>query len=168
RVIRDKRLTTVAMSKSPDPVATGPVKVRDFNSREVRGPEMLWIAGLADLNSATAEMIARIAADGGVLLADGVSKNFFDTVATLRAKHRDFASVATVVEEFEKKTYEGWTITGTAFGKGPSPGAAPNQQPVSGFAGRGLVNTYPGSDEPHGTATSKPFTIGRRYIGFLI
>ena len=44
----------------------------------------------------------------------------------------------------------------------------PNQQPVSGFAGRGLVNTYLGNDEPQGTATSKPFKIERRYIGFLI
>ncbi len=168
RVIRDKRFTAVAMSKSPDPVPTGPVKVRDDHGHEVPGPEMLWIAGLSDLNNAAAEMITRIAADGGVLLADGVSKNFFDTLAALRAKHRDFNSVATIFEDFEKKTYEGWTLTGTAFGKGPSHGTAPNQQPVSGFAGRGLVNTYPGNDEAQGTATSKPFKIERRYIGFLI
>ena len=89
-------------------------------------------------------------------------------MATLRTKHRDFAAVAEVFEDFEKKTYEGWTITGTAFGKGPSHGTEPGQQPVSGFAGRGLVNTFIGGDEPQGTATSKPFTIKRRYIGFLI
>ncbi|HEY2146485.1 MAG TPA: GH116 family glycosyl hydrolase, partial [Pirellulales bacterium] len=160
--------TTIAMDKSPDPMVTGPVKVRDADGREVRGPEMYWIAGLPDLTPAAAEVIVRIAADGGVLLIDGVGKNFFDTVAALRTKHRDFAAVAEVFEDFEKKTYEGWTISGTAFGKGPSHGTQPNQQPVSGFAGRGLVNTYIGSDEPQGTATSKPFTIKRRYIGFLI
>ena len=46
RVIRDKRFTGVAMSKSPDPVPTGPVKVRDDHGREVPGAEMFWIAGL--------------------------------------------------------------------------------------------------------------------------
>ena len=44
----------------------------------------------------------------------------------------------------------------------------PDQQPVTGFAGRGLVNTYLGGDGPQGTATSKTFSIQRRYIGFLI
>jgi uncharacterized protein (DUF608 family) len=167
-VIHDKRLTSITMRKSPDPVATGPVKVRDANGREVQGSEMFWIAGLSDLNNAAAEHIARIAANGGVLVADGVSKNFFDTLAALRAKRRDFKSVATVFEDFEGKNYDGWTITGTAFGKGPSHGTEPNQQPVTGFVGRGLINSYPGSDEPHGTATSKLFKIERRYIGFLI
>ena len=76
--------------------------------------------------------------------------------------------MATVFEDFEKKTYEGWTLTGTAFGKGPSHGTEPGQQPVSGFAGHGLVNTFQGGDGPQGTATSKPFRIERRYIGFLI
>ena len=41
-------------------------------------------------------------------------------------------------------------------------------RPVSGFSGHGLVNTYVGGDGPQGTATSKPFRIQRRYIGFLI
>ncbi len=167
-MIGNRKWTAITMKKSPDPVPTGPLKVRDANGREVPGPELFWIAGLSDLNAATAEPILRIAREGGVLVADGVSKDFFVTLKALREKHRDFNSVATVFEDFEKKTYEGWTITGTAFGKGPSHGTEPNQQPVSGFAGRGLVNTYRGSDEPHGTATSKPFKIERRYIGFLI
>ena len=78
------------------------------------------------------------------------------------------SQVATVFEDFEKKTYEGWTITGDAFGKGPSHGTEAGQQPVTGFAGHGLVNTFIGGDGPQGTATSKKFTIERRYIGFLI
>ena len=167
-VIGDRKWSAITMKKSPDPVPTGPLKIRDENGLEVSGPELFWIAGLSDLNAAAAEPILRIAREGGVLVADGVSKDFFVTLKALREKHRDFNSVATVFEDFEKKTYEGWAITGTAFGKGPSHGTEPNQQPVSGFVGRGLVNTYPGSDEPHGTATSKPFKIERRYIGFLI
>lgn len=102
------------------------------------------------------------------MLADGAGRDFFQAVAVLASKTRDFATVATVFEDFEAQTYKGWTITGTAFGKGPSHGTEAGQQPVSGFAGRGLVNTFQGGDNPQGTATSKPFTIERRYIGFLI
>ena len=69
--------TTIAMDKSPDPMVTGPVKIRDADGREVRGPEMHWIAGLPDLTPAAADVIARIAADGGVLLIDGVRQEFF-------------------------------------------------------------------------------------------
>ena len=156
------------MSKLPDPLATGPINVRAANGREVPGADLFWLAGLTELTSANAEPISRIAADGGALLADGAAKGFFDALAMLRSKHRDFASVATVFEDFEKNTYDGWKLTGTAFGKGPAHGTLAGQQAVAGFAGRGLVNTFIAGDAPQGTATSKPFPIERRYIGFLI
>ncbi len=180
RVVRDKNpapsgsgtggsgMVAIAMDKSADPVATGPVKIRSAGGGEVAGPEILWLAGVAGLTPDIAGPMARIAAEGGLLVADGATKNFAEAVAALRAQHRDFESVATVFEDFEKKTYEGWTITGDAFGKGPSHGTEAGQQPVTGFAGHGLVNTFIGGDGPQGTATSKKFTIERRYIGFLI
>ena len=168
RVIRNNGWTTVAMDKSVDPVTSGPVKVRTAGGQEVPGPELFWWAGLSGLTKEPAELLARTVADGGVVLADGAGRDFFQAIAVLASKTRDFSSVATVFEDFESKTYEGWTITGTAFGKGPSHGTEPGQQPVSGFAGRGLVNTFQDGDSPQGTATSKLFTIERRYIGFLI
>jgi non-lysosomal glucosylceramidase len=168
RVLRENGRVTIAMDKSENPVASGPVKVRAAGGSEVRGPELHWLVGLSDLTTAAAEHLTRIAAESGVVLADGLSKSFFETLASLRAKNRDFSDVANIFEDFEKQTYEGWTITGTAFGKGPSHGTEAGQQPVSGFVGRGLVNTYLESDAPQGTATSKPFSIQRRYIGFLI
>ena len=70
-------------------------------------------------------------------------------------------------EDFERG-YEKWTVEGTAFGKKPASGTLPNQQRVSGFVGKGLVNTYLGGDDTTGRLTSKPFTIQRRYIRFLI
>ncbi len=73
-----------------------------------------------------------------------------------------------VFEDFEKGSYEGWTVEGTAFGNAPHTGTTPGQQPVSGFWGKGLVNTFLPNDEPQGTLTSRTFTISRRYIGFLI
>ncbi len=59
--------------------------------------------------------------------------------------------------------------TGSAFGKSPSSGTAPNQQVVSGYIGNGLVNTYdPSGDGLTGTLTSPEFKINRKYIRFLI
>jgi hypothetical protein len=39
---------------------------------------------------------------------------------------------------------------------------------VSGFSGKGLVNTFLGGDGPHGTLTSPSFEISRKFINFLI
>lgn len=58
---------------------------------------------------------------------------------------------------------------GPAFEKSPSKGTAENQNPVAGFAGRGLVNTYdPRGDTAIGTLTSPEFELTRPYIQFLI
>jgi len=167
-VVRENACVAVAMDKSADPVASGPVKVRTASGQEVPGPELFWLGGLSGLTNEPADLLARVAAEGGAVLADGVRPDFFRTLALLSHQSHDFSSVATVFEDFESKTYEGWTITGDAFGKGPSHGTEGGQQPVRGFVGRGLVNTFQAGDQPQGTATSKTFTIERRYIGFLI
>lgn len=74
-----------------------------------------------------------------------------------------------VLADFEGDDYGSWTVQGEAFGTGPARGTLPNQQPVSGFLGRGLVNTYlGGSDRLTGRLTSPPFKIERRYMSFLI
>lgn len=51
--------------------------------------------------------------------------------------------------------------TGSAFGAGPAAGTLPGQQPVSGFEGAGLVNSFRDGDGTTGTLTSPPFTIRR-------
>ncbi|MBT3201266.1 MAG: glycoside hydrolase family 32 protein [Phycisphaerales bacterium] len=74
-----------------------------------------------------------------------------------------------VIADFEGKTYpEGWKVEGTAFGKAPASGKFGNQQAVSGFEGKGLVNTFIKRDTPTGKLTSTEFTIERDYIKFLI
>ncbi|HVV73775.1 MAG TPA: GH116 family glycosyl-hydrolase, partial [Verrucomicrobiae bacterium] len=70
-------------------------------------------------------------------------------------------------EDFESG-YGNWQVEGNAFGQGPAQGTLPNQQHVSGFTGRGLVNTYLGGDDTKGRLISKPFQISRRYIRFLV
>jgi non-lysosomal glucosylceramidase len=73
-----------------------------------------------------------------------------------------------VLADFEGDNYGDWTATGEAFGKGPARGTLPSQQRVSGFLGKGLVNTFLGGDGPQGTLTSSAFEISRKYINFLI
>jgi sucrose-6-phosphate hydrolase SacC (GH32 family) len=72
------------------------------------------------------------------------------------------------IADFESAAYSGWTVTGTAFGSGPAHGALPQQQPVSGFEGGGLVNSYLGADASTGSLESPPFTLQRDYLDFLI
>src|SRR5215472_1334869 len=73
-----------------------------------------------------------------------------------------------LVENFEGTTYGAWTVTGTAFGNGPAHGTLPNQMPVDGYQGKGLVNSYHGGDNSTGTLTSPPFKVEREYVQFLI
>ena len=73
-----------------------------------------------------------------------------------------------VIADFEGQDYGGWTTTGESFGQHPSHGTEQNQQPVEGFIGHGLVNSYLGGDGPKGTLTSPPIVISRPYINFLI
>lgn len=73
-----------------------------------------------------------------------------------------------LIADFEGKDYGDWIVTGTAFGPGPASGTLPHQNPVSGFKGHGLVNSFYGGDDPKGTLTSPEFTTQRRFINFLI
>ncbi len=58
---------------------------------------------------------------------------------------------------------------GPAFGKQPSAGSASGQQKITGFLGKGLVNTFdPSGDNLTGTLTSPEFKIDADYIRFLI
>jgi fructan beta-fructosidase len=79
-----------------------------------------------------------------------------------------FAAPKIVVADFEKGSYEPWSVTGEAFGPGPAQGALPGQMGVDGFRGKGLVNTFYNGDDTTGTLTSPEFGIERKFIGFLI
>ncbi len=74
-----------------------------------------------------------------------------------------------VFADFEGGDYGQWKVEGAAFGKGPVGGTLETQQEVSGFVGKGLVNTFLGGDDKmHGKLTSPRFRIQRRFINFLI
>jgi fructan beta-fructosidase len=73
-----------------------------------------------------------------------------------------------VVADFEGADYGDWKISGDAFGAGPAQGAVQGQMPVSGFAGKGFVNSFHGGDDTTGSMVSPPFKIQRRFLRFLI
>ncbi|HEV7867365.1 MAG TPA: GH32 C-terminal domain-containing protein [Chthoniobacteraceae bacterium] len=95
--------------------------------------------------------------DGSRFVADGPS-----------AQRAEFIPEGKVFADFEGADYGGWKVEGEAFGAAPARGTLPNQQPVTGFRGAGLVNSYRGGDGPQGTLTSPDFEIGARHISFQI
>lgn len=75
---------------------------------------------------------------------------------------------AVLVADFEGADYGSWKATGQAFGPGPARGTLPNQMPVTGYCGEGLVNSFFKGDGTTGTLTSPKFKIERKRINFLI
>jgi len=73
-----------------------------------------------------------------------------------------------VIADFEGDDYGSWEASGEAFGRGPAHGALEGQMAVSGFLGRGLVNTFLHGDDSTGTLTSPEFRIERKRINFLV
>ncbi|MHC4206208.1 MAG: GH32 C-terminal domain-containing protein [Planctomycetota bacterium] len=73
-----------------------------------------------------------------------------------------------LIADFEEDNYGTWQVEGDAFGQKPAGGTLENQQDVSGFLGKGLVNTYLDGDETTGVLTSPEFTIQRKCINFLV
>ncbi|QEH34673.1 hypothetical protein OJF2_32140 [Aquisphaera giovannonii] len=72
-----------------------------------------------------------------------------------------------VFEDFEDG-YKNWKVEGKAFGDVPPAGTLPGQQPVSGFEGKRLVNSFAGGDDTTGRLISRDFAIERPFIRFLI
>lgn len=64
--------------------------------------------------------------------------------------------------DFETATPADWKATGTAF----EPGNRRNT--VTGYLGKGFINTYLDGDKSTGTLTSPPFTVARKHLNFLI
>ena len=73
-----------------------------------------------------------------------------------------------LIADFEGRDYGDWKVTGEAFGPGPARGTLPTQMEVTGFEGKGLVDTYYKDDNSMGTLTSPPFQVKRKYINFLV
>ena len=73
-----------------------------------------------------------------------------------------------VFEDFEKGRDIPWRSTGDAFAQGPAAGTLHGQQPVRGFHGRRLANSFTSGDAAQGTLTSRKFVIRFRYVKLLV
>jgi hypothetical protein len=73
-----------------------------------------------------------------------------------------------VFADFEEADYGDWTAEGEAFGQRPAGGTLEGQQTVSGFQGKGLVNTFLGGDRPHGRLRSRGSHEGRTCINLVV
>jgi uncharacterized protein (DUF608 family) len=81
-----------------------------------------------------------------------------------------------VFDDFNKETYDGWSVEGNAFGTGPIPRTKmPAYQGDVGGVGDRVVNSHATAtgtegtkDDATGSLTSKPFVINRNYIRFWI
>jgi fructan beta-fructosidase len=78
------------------------------------------------------------------------------------------AAEAILVADFEGETYGEWKAEGEAFGTGPAKGTLRGQMHVSGFKGKGLVNSFLKGDRTTGTLISPPIKIERNYLTFLV
>ena len=72
-----------------------------------------------------------------------------------------------VFADFEGGDYGDWKVEGEAFGDAPASGGRTIQK-LSGFKGKGLVNSWTGSDKLQGKLISPEFKIEKPFINFLI
>lgn len=176
RLVREEGWTALFMEGPSEPPPAGRICVRNRHGAEVPGPELLWLATLggpeaiamaSSAATALVEAMARLAREGGGIVAAGMQPSFFEAVRDTQEQVGRWGDM-TILADFEDGTYRGWTVHGDAFGNAPHTGTSPNQQPVSGFFGKYLVNSFQPNDEPQGELLSDPFRIEKKYIGFLI
>ncbi len=80
-----------------------------------------------------------------------------------------FANPADImIADFEGGDFGDWTVSGEAFGSGPSHGALSGQDRLSGYIGMGCLNSFHGGEAAKGVISSPPFIIERDTINFLI
>jgi non-lysosomal glucosylceramidase len=192
RLVRDPRMLAIRMHAEPgipaqlsramtlyldhDAITTGdawPVSrltVRSVGptADEVETSAVYWIdkGNLSRMGGAALTAVANAVRSGATLIISGVENPLLHRVkaTTTDESPREEETFA----NFESPTYRSWKLQGTGFGEGPSRGTMPGQQPVSGYLGGGLVNTFDPNDEARGSLVSPLFTIRARYITFLI
>jgi sucrose-6-phosphate hydrolase SacC (GH32 family) len=80
----------------------------------------------------------------------------------------EYVPAGKLIADFETENYGEWKVAGDAFGPGPAQGKISNQNPVNGYQGRGLVNSFFNGDQTTGTLTSPPFEVTHPSLNFLV
>lgn len=112
-----------------------------------------------ELKDADIDAALKGVASGAAMVITGAAGGLLDL---LTRPDRPVAS--RIFEDFEGKEYGPWTATGDAMGAGPVQEPLPFQNPVSGYGGKGLLNSYRGGDDATGTLQSRSFSIEHDFI----
>ena len=157
----------------PEALKVEVIKAGLFSAGNLSNPQqsVIWLeeppAGLSESLLAA----AKEAVESGATLAFSGSTLPLLAAYAAATKGRPLAESTirpdVVFEDFEQG-YGKWTVEGDAFGQEPAHGTLPGQQAVSGFLGKGLVNSFFNGDGTMGKLTSQRFTIERNFIRFLI
>jgi len=146
--------------------------VRNTSSREVTGELVGWLENAVCIKSRSGlagQLRNRIERNGDLTLLHCTAAP--PTVqSAAESKRPDI-----VFEDFEGDLSQ-WTVEGEAFAGNPKPNF--HHQPLQGFQGQGLADSFRNSgdpnalagpsDAPTGKLISKPFIIERKTIQFLI
>ena len=150
-------------SESPFDTAAKSVHLRVFVDK---GSVEVFIDDGVDVHSS---QVFFAPGDTGIrLFASNGSATFSNTTISEFEDITTAADPASAFASFEGTSYENWSTTGTAFGSGPTAGALPNQQAVTGYRGSKLANSFNSGDSSTGVLSSPNFTIGEPYINFLV
>ena len=146
--------------------------VKNHGSTEVEAEFVGWLENAICLHSAKAQdglRRNRLVRDADLLFLECSAEDLPPGAPSPRPD--------VVFEDFEGETYANWTVTGTAFGNGPVEiSKIPAYQGDVRGKGKRVANSHasaPGNsveekDAATGTLVSRPFTIERNYITFLI
>lgn len=101
-----------------------------------------------------------------IIRHDGITSLVMDLTPTDKI---DVVKKPTVrwFDDFENG-YKKWKVTGTAFGNRPASGNFNNQSRLTGFRGKGVVNSYLNGDSATGKMVSGNFIIQDDYIIFRL
>lgn len=139
---------------------------RHFPRGEYPGNAIFWMGSFP--NSAPgahcSEALEKVR-NGAALIISGLESNVLDySLGDEKKQRRDDV----VFENWESGNYAKWTVEGDAFGTAPATGTLPGQQPVHGFRGKYLVNTFHEGDSTTGRAVSRGFQIKHDYIHLMV
>ncbi|MFA6242746.1 MAG: GH116 family glycosyl-hydrolase [Candidatus Hydrogenedentales bacterium] len=81
-----------------------------------------------------------------------------------QVRRRGNAGDVDIFEDWESGDFGDWTVEGTCFGSAPVTGTLHNQLPVSGWDGKYYLSSFANGDPATGKATSRPFTIRKKFI----
>jgi len=126
---------------------------------------IIWLEDVSTLDLPAVEALHSAVDRGATLVLSGTGKGLLESWA---AAYGGDVRTDILFDDFESGTFAKWTAQGTAFQQAPQRGTQGGQQPVNGFGGKFLINSFTDGDLPTGRLTSIPFRIERRYIRFRI